>query len=99
MIRGSKWMVLGSKSKVARGSKFILNSPKQVLTLCPALYIYIYTYGDMYGYNGIYIYVYIYMYICIYVYIYVYMYIYMYLYVYMVVSNDVIIHKKTEDLK
>ena len=31
-------MVLGSKSKVARGSKFVLNFPKQVLTLCPALY-------------------------------------------------------------
>ena len=32
-------MVLGSKSKVARGSKFMLNFPKQVLSLCPSLYV------------------------------------------------------------
>ena len=39
MIRGSKWMVLGSKCKVARGSKFMLNFHKQVLSACPSLYI------------------------------------------------------------
>ena len=58
-------MVLGSKSKVARGSKFMLNFPKQVLSLCPALYVYIIYVSKGERRNDLSIETYMYQYLCL----------------------------------